>query len=196
MSSRLTIEKLPISPYNLQPEHAFDDGQNVDLRIGGKSMDETTAEILKLKNQVCFPLYAASRLVVQAYRPLLADLGLTYPQYLVMLVLWEEEGVSVGYLGERLYLDSGTLTPLLKRLEKQGLVERKRSAQDDRTVENWLTDEGRSLKESAVDIPTELVCNAQLEDEHLGELKTQLHELLDKLLVYHGVVEAPPAKNE
>ena len=120
-------------------------------------MDESTAEILKLQNQVCFPLYAASRLVVQAYRPLLADLGLTYPQYLVMLVLWEQDGVSVGHLGERLYLDSGTLTPLLKRLEKQGLVERKRSVQDDRTVENFLTEEGKLLKEQAVGIPTEVV---------------------------------------
>ena len=154
-------------------------------------MDESTAEILKLQNQVCFPLYAASRLVVQAYRPLLADLGLTYPQYLVMLVLWEQDGVSVGHLGERLYLDSGTLTPLLKRLEKQGLVERKRSVQDDRTVENFLTEEGKLLKEQAVGIPTEVVCNAQLEDEHLSELKTQLHELLDKLLIYHGVVTPP-----
>ena len=154
-------------------------------------MDESTAEILKLQNQVCFPLYAASRLVVQAYRPLLADLGLTYPQYLVMLVLWEQDGVSVGQLGERLYLDSGTLTPLLKRLEKQGLVERIRRPQDDRTVENFLTEAGRALKENAVNVPTELVCNAQLEDNHLDELKSQLHELLDKLLVYHGVVTPP-----
>ncbi len=154
-------------------------------------MDESTAEILKLQNQVCFPLYAASRLVVQAYRPLLADLGLTYPQYLVMLVLWERDGVSVGDLGEQLFLDSGTLTPLLKRLEKQGLVERIRSPQDDRTVENFLTEAGRLLKEKAVNIPTELVCNAQLEDTNIDELKSQLRELLDKLLIYHGIVPPP-----
>jgi len=152
-------------------------------------MDEETLEILKLDNQICFPLYAASRLVVQAYRPLLADLGLTYPQYLVMLVLWENDGMSVGQIGELLFLDSGTLTPLLKRLEKQGLVERKRRVEDDRTVENRVTPEGRALQERAVDVPNNLICNAQLEMDGLLELKGNLRSLLGKLLVYHGIVD-------
>ena len=101
-------------------------GEIDDFGVMGETMQDDLAEILKLDNQVCFPLYAAARLVVQAYRPLLGDLGLTYPQYLVMLVLWETDGASVGQIGEVLYLDSGTLTPLLKRLEKQGLVDRRR----------------------------------------------------------------------
>src|ERR1700679_3522615 len=87
---------------------------------------------LKLENQLCFPLYAASRLMVNAYRPPLAELGLTYPQYLVMLVLWETDGLNVGAIGDRLLLDSGTLTPLLERLLGQGLIERRRGAGDDR----------------------------------------------------------------
>src|SRR4051812_33631946 len=89
---------------------------------------------LRLDRQLCFPLYVAARLIVSAYRPLLGPLGLTYPQYLVMLALWEEDGLSVGALGERLHLDSGTLTPLLKRMERQELVKRSRSSADDRVV--------------------------------------------------------------
>lgn len=154
--------------------------------------EDVLEEILLLQNQICFPLYAASRLVVQAYRPLLADLGLTYPQYLVMLVLWEQDGVSVGHLGERLYLDSGTLTPLLKRLEKQGLIERRRSPQDDRTVENFLTEAGRALQQSAVGIPTELLCSAQIDETNLGQLKEDLRDLLDKLVQYHGIGGSEP----
>jgi len=150
-------------------------------------MQDDLDEILKLDNQVCFPLYAASRLVVQAYRPLLGALGLTYPQYLVMLVLWEHNGLSVGQIGDLLYLDSGTLTPLLKRLEKQGLLERRRSVEDDRTVENWLTPEGSELREQAGPIPGDLMCNADLEVEHLDELKGNLEVLLVKLLSFHGI---------
>src|SRR4051812_33126791 len=93
-------------------------------------------EFLKLGNQLCFPLYAASRLVVQAYGPLLEQLGLTYPQYLVLLILWERDGATVREIGEQLYLDSGTLTPVLKRLGQAGLVKRVRSATDERNVEN------------------------------------------------------------
>ena len=97
-------------------------------------MDEKDFEVLYLDNQVCFPIYAASRLVMQAYRPLLAELGLTYPQYLVMMVLWETNGRTVREIGAQLYLDSGTLTPLLKRLEKQGLLTRNRRVDDDRSM--------------------------------------------------------------
>jgi len=149
---------------------------------------------LELENQVCFPLYAASRLVVQAFRPLLADLGLTYPQYLVMLVLWEKDGQSVGQIGDLLYLDSGTLTPLLKRLEKPGLLNLQRSVEDDRTVENWLSDSGRELRGKAVDIPGEFVGSAQLEYQNVTSLLRELRSLLVKLTAYHGLSKGPPLK--
>ena len=162
-------------------------GETTDFRAMGAEMNDNLEEILKLDNQVCFPLYAAARLVVQAYRPLLGDLGLTYPQYLVMLVLWERDGASVGEIGEVLYLDSGTLTPLLKRLEKQGLLARRRRIDDDRTVQNWLTDEGRELRERAGGIPGELLCSANLNVEHLHDLKGNLEALLGNLLSFHGM---------
>ncbi|MDX2090574.1 MAG: MarR family transcriptional regulator [Kofleriaceae bacterium] len=108
---------------------------------------------LKLDFQLCFALYAASRAVVRAYAPLLEPLGLTYPQYLVFLVLWEQDGVAVSQLGERLKLDSGTLTPLLKRLEERELLVRKRSTEDERVVLVHLTDAGRALQAQADAIP-------------------------------------------
>jgi DNA-binding MarR family transcriptional regulator len=140
--------------------------------------EPSEADYLKLENQLCFPLYAASRLIVNAYRPLLEELGLTYPQYLVLLVLWETDGLSVGAIGELLYLDSGTLTPLLKRLEKQGLVKRRRSASDDRIVENWLTDEGHDLKTRAVRVPVQLLCSAGLNMDELASLRSALGGLI------------------
>ena len=111
---------------------------------------------LQLDKQLCFALYAASRAMTQAYQPLLALLGLTYPQYLAMLVLWEQDGSSVKQLGERLHLDSGTLTPLLKRLENAGLVQRQRSSEDERSVVIWLTAAGKALEEQAAPIPVSL----------------------------------------
>jgi hypothetical protein len=96
-------------------------------------------DVLCLDQQLCFPLYAGARLVMQAYAPVLDELGLTYPQYLVLMVLWEQDGASVQQIGEKLFLDSGTLTPLLQRLAAAGFIRRERSARDERTVENWLT---------------------------------------------------------
>ena len=157
-------------------------------------MDEKDFEVLYLDNQVCFPIYAASRLVMQAYRPLLAELGLTYPQYLVMMVLWETNGRTVREIGAQLYLDSGTLTPLLKRLEKQGLLTRNRRVDDDRTVENHLTEAGRALQEQALSIPNELVCNADLDATELGSLQKQLNTLVDKLLKFHGIKDSSSEK--
>jgi DNA-binding MarR family transcriptional regulator len=110
--------------------------------------------------QLCFALYNASRAVTRAYAPLLEPLGLTYPQYLVLLVLWEGDGLPVKQLGERLALDSGTLTPLLKRLEQQGLVERRRGRLDERVVHIHLTARGRALRSKARKIPIELACRA------------------------------------
>lgn len=113
---------------------------------------------LRLDDQLCFALYSAQRAVTSAYGPLLAPLGLTYPQYLVMLVLWEEGEASVKHLGERLALDSGTLTPLVKRLEAQGLVEKARSTEDERVVVVSLTSAGKRLKKKAEGVPKALVC--------------------------------------
>ena len=115
---------------------------------------------LSLARQLCFALYNASRALTRAYAPLLEPLGLTYPQYLVLLVLWERDGLPVKEVGERLALDSGTLTPLCKRLEQQGLVERLRGEDDERIVRIFLTPEGRALRGKARKIPTELACRA------------------------------------
>jgi MarR family transcriptional regulator, organic hydroperoxide resistance regulator len=113
-----------------------------------------------LDEQLCFALYSASRAVTRAYAPLLEPLGLTYPQYLVLLVLWERDGVPIKQLGERLALDSGTLTPLLKRLAAQGLVERRRGEDDERVVRIHLTAAGRALRSKARKVPMELACRA------------------------------------
>lgn len=135
-------------------------------------------EAMKLKNQLCFPLYAASRNVTGLYTPYLKPLGLTYTQYLVFLVLWEEDGLAVGDICERLMLDSGTLSPLLKKMEAEGYVERKRSAADDRVVVITLTDEGRALQLKAKDIPREVAGCINLPPEKAGELYALLNELL------------------
>ncbi len=108
---------------------------------------------LRLDRQVCFPLYAATNLINRLYTPVLRELGLTYPQYLVLLVLWEEEPQTVGSLGARLYLDSGTLTPLLKRMEAGGLIKRQRDPNDERRVLVTLTEQGHGLRETALHVP-------------------------------------------
>ncbi len=134
---------------------------------------------LQLDDQLCFPLYAASRAVQQRYRPLLDKLGLTYTQYLVMLVLWERDGVSVSELGDRLYLDSGTLTPLLKRLERAGRVRRERSTSDGRVVRVVLTPDGRALRDQAADVPHALIrCISAPQGVDLRELKRSLEALI------------------
>ncbi|ACL05354.1 transcriptional regulator, MarR family [Desulfatibacillum aliphaticivorans] len=138
-------------------------------------------ELLKLDNQLCFLLYACSRGVTRTYRPLLAELDITYPQYLVMLVLWEEDGPSIKSLGRRLYLDSGTLTPLLKRLEASGLIVRKRSSEDERIVKVFLTDKGKAMKERACAIPEALLCQSGLSGEEFVGLKSLLETLLERL---------------
>jgi MarR family transcriptional regulator, organic hydroperoxide resistance regulator len=132
---------------------------------------------LRLDEQLCFALYAASRAVVQTYGPLLEPLGLTYPQYLVMLVLWEDDGPSVKRLGERLHLDSGTLTPLLKRLEARKLVERRRASADERVVHIHLTAQGRALRRKAAAIPREILRCSQLSIDELGRLRDELATL-------------------
>ncbi len=136
-------------------------------------------DYLKLDNQVCFLLYGASRAVTQLYQPLLAPLGITYPQYLVMLVLWEHEVASVRTLCERLYLDSGTLTPLLTRLESAGLVRRVRSKADARVVDIHLTAAGKKLKRAARGVPEALVCRLGLPLAELARVRGELKRLFD-----------------
>jgi DNA-binding MarR family transcriptional regulator len=138
-------------------------------------------EYLRLDNQLCFPLYAASRLVVQAYTPLLAELGITYPQYLVLMILWEHDGATVTEIGARLYLDSGTLTPLLKRLDSAGFVRRTRRSGDERAVENWLTPRGVALKKRAVAVPKELFCQLGMDGADFVKLRNSLQQLLGRL---------------
>ena len=135
------------------------------------------SEILKLDNQLCFAIHAASRALTAAYQPLLEELDVTYPQYLVLLTLWEEDGARVSRLGERLFLDSATLTPLLKRLEKRGLVERRRSAADERVVEIFLTASGKRLKRKALEIPHGLACRMQLPLSDIARLREELKSL-------------------
>ena len=134
-------------------------------------------EAPRLNRQVCFAMYSASRAATAVYRPLLEDLGLTYPQYLVMLVLWEDQPRSVRELGEELGLDSGTLSPLLKRLEALDLVERRRSAADERRVEVFLTDAGAALSGRAAGIPQQLADAAGLSAAELDQLRDTLGRL-------------------
>ncbi|MFD0668690.1 MarR family winged helix-turn-helix transcriptional regulator [Ramlibacter sp. MAHUQ-53] len=141
----------------------------------------TADQALLLDNQLCFALYSASLAMTKVYKPLLAELGLTYPQYLVMLVLWEQDGASVSAIGERLALDSGTLTPLLKRLEAAGLVARVRSVEDERRVEVVLTQAGRKLKARARPIPGCIVDASQCSLSELAALARQLKTLRGRL---------------
>jgi len=140
------------------------------------------SELLRLDNQVCFALYSASLAMTKLYKPLLEELGLTYPQYLVMLVLWERDDVPLRDIGERLFLDSGTLTPLLKRLEAAGLLLRLRDAQDERRVRIALTDAGRGLRAEAEKIPACLLQSTQCSLAELQALTGQLSALRERLL--------------
>lgn len=134
---------------------------------------------LKLENQLCFPLYAAARKVVNLYTPFLAQLDLTYTQYIAMMVLWEKGSVSVKELGEKLFLDSGTLTPLLKNLEKKGLLTRSRSKEDERVTIAELTEEGKALREKAVTVPAQVLGCVDLEPEDAMQLYQLLYKVLE-----------------
>lgn len=139
---------------------------------------------LKLENQLCFRLYTASRLITQAYRPMLEALGLTYPQYLVMMVLWEKDGQPVNDIAKRLYLETNTVTPLLKRMEKEGLLERSRGTEDARQVIARLTEQGRDLKKKAAPIPermgTAFTCN-RFSAKDAGTMARWLDEIIQTL---------------
>ncbi|TXF90774.1 MarR family transcriptional regulator [Neolewinella aurantiaca] len=134
---------------------------------------------LKLENQVCFPIYSASRLITKAYKPFLDKLGLTYPQYLVLLVLWEEDGVAVSKITDRLILNTNTLSPLLKRMEKLELLSRRRSAEDERSVIVQLTEKGKQLKVEAQSVPQKLLDGLVADNIKLADV-LQLKEKLDE----------------
>ncbi|HFQ5166604.1 TPA: MarR family winged helix-turn-helix transcriptional regulator [Vibrio vulnificus] len=141
---------------------------------------DSEAQLL-LENQICFPLYSAANAVIRAYRPLLEALDLTYSQYLVLLVLWQQNGINVKDLGAKLHLDSGTLTPLLKRLEAKGIVERRRGQTDERVRELCLTEAGRALKQQAQQVPQNMLCRIDLSIDELVTLKSLCEKVLEKL---------------
>ena len=138
-------------------------------------------EALKLKNQICFPLYACSKEIVKAYKPYLDELDLTYTQYITMMVMWEHKELRVKEIGKCLFLDSSTLTPLLKRLEEKGYVVRNRSEQDERDLIVTLSDSGEALKERAVTIPERLSACVALDPQKAQDLYALLYEVLGKL---------------
>ncbi|UOG30493.1 MarR family winged helix-turn-helix transcriptional regulator [Leptospira noguchii] len=136
------------------------------------------AKDLFLENQICFPLYACSRALTAVYRPILEELGITYPQYLVLLILWKEDGCSVKEIGKKLYLDSGTLTPLLKRLEDSEFIMRKRSQEDERSVKIYLSTKGKKLRDKAVCVPSKMIESLEVDKKSLIDLKKDLDRLL------------------
>jgi len=143
-------------------------------------------DALKLENQTCFAIYACAKEITRLYQPVLKDLGLTYTQYIAMLALWERDGVSVKELGERLFLDSGTLTPLLKKLEAQGLLTRVRDADDERQLLIRLTEGGRALKEDALKVPEQVFCQSGVNVDMLMKIRSQMGELMTALQPAQG----------
>lgn len=143
-------------------------------------MGSSKYDSLKLENQICFPLYAASREIIKQYKPFLDEIDLTYTQYIAMLILWEKKSLTVKEMGEFLYLDSGTLTPLLKKLESKGLLTRARSAEDERNLNVTITEVGEQLKEQAVNVPAKMAQCSKLEPEEALILYRILYKLLGK----------------
>lgn len=144
-------------------------------------MNKEQEEALKLENQLCFPLYAAARKVTNLYSPYLKPLGLTYTQYIVFLALWEKDHATMGELGKKLYLDNGTLTPLLKKMEKEGYVRRTRSREDERVVYIDLTEQGKAMKEKCADIPMQIGSCVHLEPEEARTLYSLLYKTIRSL---------------
>lgn len=135
---------------------------------------------IKLENQLCFPLYALSREIIKVYKPLLDKFNLTYTQYITMLVMWEDEKITFKKLGKRLHLDSGTLTPVLKKLESMGLIIKYRTKEDDRVVVVELTEKGKALKEDILEVPDKLFCNSGMKPEEAIDFKNKLNAILKK----------------
>ena len=143
-------------------------------------MDNLNYDLLKLENQLCFPLYAASREVIKLYKPYLDDLNLTYTQYIAMILLWEHKTMTVKEMGDYLFLDSGTLTPLLKKLEAKGVITRTRSTKDERNLNITITPEGETLREHAIKIPIEMGKYNPLSLEETVTLYRLLYKMLGK----------------
>lgn len=147
-----------------------------------KSSENTSSsegyELLLLDNQLCFSLYVCSKEIIKRYKPLLDPYGLTYTGYIILMALWERDDITVKDLGKRLYLDSGTLTPMLKKLEAQDYVKRIRSSSDERNVYIQLSNKGRELKKEALAIPKSMICALNLEASLAGELLTTLHKMM------------------
>ncbi len=141
-------------------------------------MNNSKYDCIRLENQLCFPIYAASREIVKRYRPFLDELDLTYTQYIAMMVFWEEKKINVKHLGEKLFLDSGTLTPVLKSLEAKGFVSRYRSKEDERILTVEITPEGEALKEKAIEIPQKMAGCVNLNAEEATQLHTLMHKIL------------------
>jgi DNA-binding MarR family transcriptional regulator len=154
-------------------------------------MSAGNARVLQqLDHQLCFALYSSSLQMTKLYKPVLAPLGLTYPQYLVLLVLWETDSIAVGELGERLFLDSGTLTPLLKRMELAGLLQRARAARDERRVIVTLTAVGRALRRKAARVPLQVACATGRKLSEITQLTAQLHALRSNVADHLNLVAA------
>lgn len=136
---------------------------------------------LLLENQLCFPIYATSRMITRLYQPLLDVIDLTYPQYLVMLVMWEQDHLSIGQLGNKLFLNTNTLTPLIKKMEQKGLIIKQRSTSDERTVNVSLTNSGRLLKQKALDIPEKLASTSNIPISELNEFRNTMWKMLNFL---------------
>ncbi|MBO9693444.1 MarR family transcriptional regulator [Chryseobacterium sp.] len=135
----------------------------------------------KLENQICFPLYVIAKEITGLYRPFLDELDITYPQYLVMMILWDGDGLTVSHIGEKLFLDSGTLTPLLKRLESKGFIIRKRKKEDERVVEVFLDEAGKQLQQKACEIPGKIQKKLGIQPEELLHLKDTVLKILNKI---------------
>jgi len=143
-------------------------------------MEETQFDPLNIKAQLCFPIYACAREIIKAYTPFLEEVNLTYTQYITMMVMWERKEINFKELGDILFLDSGTLTPVVKNLEQKGLVTKARSKNDERAVIVSITDAGIKLKEKAVEIPQKMVCTYSLSKEDGMQLYTLMYKLLNK----------------
>ncbi len=146
-----------------------------------KTTEQSDYNPLALDNQICFGLYVCSKEIIRLYAPILEPLGLTYTSYITLLSLWEKDNVTIKELGTRLFLDSGTLTPLLKKMEAQGLVTRTRSSKDERTVFINLTEKGRELRIKCLDVPKQMMCNNLMELDDAVELLQSLHKLMSKM---------------
>lgn len=182
---RKTIQSMPKSSHHPASHSNNQVDQTTDARLEQEQTSQKQADQaavypqLRLEKQLCFPLYACARAVVNAYTPLLKPLGITYTQYLVFLVLWEHTEISTGELGRRLYLDNGTLSPLLKKMEKSGWIVRRRDDQDERIVRISLTSKGLALREDAASIPSQIAGCLPLDGENASQLYRLLYEILD-----------------